>query len=330
MQIKLDAITLQLDGDLPALAANWRQIIGAWPALVTRGSETPDIILRLSLQEELPTLPPQAPDFVDVAGELPDDVGALAVYAGDPSCVTLHFREGALVTVPLAGGPGPLVASGVVTPRLLAYGRFEDVTFTSIAPLLRRRGYYLMHAFAAALEGRAILMVGRSGSGKTTTGVNLLLKGWSFLANDVVLLKQQPDGVYALPTPGAVSLTPETTTLLPELSPYRAEMVPNPLTAKLNFALDRLPQFSRSDAVPVGGIFFPSVAGRPETTLQALPRSVALARLSEESVDRWDRPALDVHLALLAELCAGARCYSVEVGRDFEKQAAMLSRAIAD
>jgi serine kinase of HPr protein (carbohydrate metabolism regulator) len=65
----------------------------------------------------------------------------------------------------------------MVTEGVLRNGRFEDVTFTSLAPLLRRHGYYLLHAFAAVKEGHAILLVGPSGSGKTTTGLHLLEAG---------------------------------------------------------------------------------------------------------------------------------------------------------
>ncbi|MBK9054231.1 MAG: hypothetical protein IPL78_25960 [Chloroflexi bacterium] len=72
----------------------------------------------------------------------------------------------------------PLV--GWLTPGLLDSGRFEDLFWVAVAPWLRQRGLFLVHGFAAASpdEQQTILLVGRSGSGKTTTGLALLQTGW--------------------------------------------------------------------------------------------------------------------------------------------------------
>lgn len=65
-----------------------------------------------------------------------------------------------------------------------------------------------MSAFAAVAPGakEATLVCGRCGSGRSTTLVALLQRGWTFLADDVVRLDLRPDGVHAFPGHPAVRL----------------------------------------------------------------------------------------------------------------------------
>jgi len=64
--------------------------------------------------------------------------------------------------------------------------------------LLRERGRYALHASAVARGGRALLMAGESGSGKSSTALSLIHTGWDWLADDVVLLEsaQLPQKTY--------------------------------------------------------------------------------------------------------------------------------------
>ena len=73
-------------------------------------------------------------------------------------------------------------------------GRFEDLTTMALAPVLRRRGIYLIHAFSAAANGQALLLCGASGSGKTTTGLALCAAGMQLLANDIAALRRTGTG----------------------------------------------------------------------------------------------------------------------------------------
>lgn len=66
----------------------------------------------------------------------------------------------------------------------------------SAAFLLGRLGRTLAHAGAVvAPDGRAWLLVGGTFSGKSTTCLNLIRRGWDYLADDHVVLGPGPDGV---------------------------------------------------------------------------------------------------------------------------------------
>jgi hypothetical protein len=55
-------------------------------------------------------------------------------------------------------------------------------------------GYEPLHASAVALEGRALLLMGTSGAGKSSVALHLVARGASFLADDVTSL-ELTDGV---------------------------------------------------------------------------------------------------------------------------------------
>ena len=62
-------------------------------------------------------------------------------------------------------------------------------------------GFLWLHAAAAALDDRAVLICGSPGAGKSTLAVQLLERGWSFVADDVVPV--DVTGSLALPMPCA-------------------------------------------------------------------------------------------------------------------------------
>lgn len=170
-----------------------------------------------------------------------------------------------------------------------------------------------MHGFAAASPDhqQTILLVGRSGSGKTTTGLVLLQAGWHYLSNDVVLLQATPDGVVALPTPGdVITVRPKTLGLLPGLRPHLSP-------SETHKGQIRVRTIAAGWAEPgrVTGVYFPRVEGG-RTTLHPLSKAIAWGKLMEESVDRWDTAALPAHLELLRQLTQQAWLFDLRLGPD--------------
>lgn len=318
MFLTLHGLTIHLDSGAPLINHMWRHLFTGWlatdPAAV-------DLRLRLSLVDTLPPPPERRPFFSDTS-HLSNEVGILSVYRKEGG-VLLHFLDGGLVRVPLCEEDAPTI-EGAVTRRGIAHGRFEDITFTSLAPLLRRRGYFLIHAFAAARDGAAVCLVGPSGSGKTTTGLALLLDGWRLLANDVVLAESRPDGVYALPTPGLVNIRPPTLDLLPGLRSLLPDHSPHRLA---NVAGDRLVNGRWAQPAPIRSVYFPQIEEGHATTRSPENQAVCLAQLMAESVDRWDPDAFHVHLNLLQTISRQAPSYRLHLGQDLRQIPPLIANA---
>jgi hypothetical protein len=76
-----------------------------------------------------------------------------------------------------------------------------------LAALLHRRGFYVLHASAVAIEGRAVVLLGDKGAGKSTAAAALLAAGHRLLADDVVALDlRDPERPLVLPAFGQIKL----------------------------------------------------------------------------------------------------------------------------
>lgn len=350
MFLLLHQLCIHLRSQHPTILAQWETLFSGWLLTgdatsgdATSGDATSpetrpvDLRLELELVDKLPPLPTTPLLFSDTH-HLPDNVGILSVYTGTAGHVWLHYLDGGLVDVPLerASDDTPLVARGVVTQEALDYGRFEDITFTSLAPLLRQRGYFLVHAFAARHKDRCVLIVGPSGSGKTTSGLALLLNGWQLLSNDILLLKERNRVIYALPTPGLVRIRPPTLKLLPTLAEYAPPTAhpAEPWLIPANHFILRQAGDAASqepgrwpDATPITTILFPHIERQPHSFLHPQNRAICLARLMAESMDRWDEHTLSDHLNVLQLLTRQAQAYNLHVGQLLQQLPALLSQA---
>lgn len=311
MILQLHNQRAQLQSDDASVNKAWQHLFRGWLA-PDSATVSPTIRLRLNLVAALPPLPAESPIFID-----DDDI--LAVYAGENDSVLLHFLDGALVTVPLDGDN---TVTGTLTQQAMRHGRFEDIVFTSLAPHLRRAGYFLVHAFAATKEGQGVLIVGPSGSGKTTTGLSLLLGGWKLLANDVLLLQSRPDGIYALPTPGAIGIRPPTLKLLPQLRELVGDLAGSQQVDVTPALVDWV---EWADGEKVTAVYFPHIESRATTQLEPLNRAICLAQLMAESADRWDAAMLPAHINILQKLSQQAAPYTLHLGPDVDRLPDLLA-----
>lgn len=321
MYWQLHNLLIQLVSEDAAINQGWRRLLRGWQFLAN-SKTPPDIRLELSLVEELPLLPRSAPFFSDTT-VLPREKRILSVYRGEGDDVRLHFHAGALIDVPLAAASFTEVPTvhGFLTRKSLDHGRFEDMTFTSLAPLLRRQGFFLVHAFGAAQKGQAVLFVGPSGSGKTTTGLNLLLSGWKLLANDVVLLQKRQNRVWALPTPGGIGIRPQTIQLLPALGNLIGR---RSIPQQLDVTEAILDITRWSEPVPVTAVYFPQIEDRHHSLLQPKNKAVCLADLMAESIDQWDEALLPKHMTILQELSHQVKAFILHLGQDIDQIPSLL------
>lgn len=63
-----------------------------------------------------------------------------------------------------------------------------------------------MHATAVALGGRAALLLGPSGSGKSDLALRLIGAGWTLVGDDRVVLSRRSENLVAAPTPSLAGL----------------------------------------------------------------------------------------------------------------------------
>ena len=304
MDIQLGSVRVRLNTPDQYIDQGWQSLFAGWRV---GQSAVPAITLNLDVVTTIPPPPP-----VPLVFQHP--LTKLAVYQpGDEW--QLHFPGRAVVQFPAGQMNSPVQITGQATAEAAGVAILEDITFTALAPWLRRLGWYLVHAFAVVRERHSFLLVGPSYSGKTTTGLRLVLAGWQLLGNDLVLLQYRPEGVFALSTPGQIRIRPGTLSLLPQLQPTIEHLLPDG-SAILNRASFALP--SRFRPVRVTHAFFPQVRPEVQSKITPLSQGVTLARMAEESLDRWDSATLHDHLDCLQYLSAQVEGFSLTLGGDAE------------
>lgn len=306
MRWELHGIIIEGDSDAPAVVAAWARTFASRPLVAAE----PHLRCRLNLVAAVPTAPPGPPDFSQ---------GELLHYYVTPAGVTAHFPRFGQLYLDLTRGT---TDGQIVTEALSTYGVLEDLIAISLSPHLRRRGYFLIHALAAAWQGRALLLVGGIGAGKTTTGLALLNAGWQLLSNDSPMVTA---GAQVLSYPGLLAAYPETWARFATTQAL-AQTLPAPAgRQKVLAAAESLwPKVWREQA-PLAAILFPQIEARADHALEPLTPPDALRRLLPHAVEQWDRPLIAPHLHILRRLVEAAPAYLLRLGPDVHALPARLA-----
>jgi hypothetical protein len=203
----------------------------------------------------------------------------------------------------------------------------SHATFMSaLIELLKRRGYYSLHAAGLCLNGRGLLLPGASGSGKTTLAIALARAGFGFLGDDMMFLRPASEGLQIRAFPDEIDVTAKTVQLFPEL----AELLePSPGSGRVKRQLR--PEAVTKDLVAAcrpGVLVFPQVATAAASTLKPMGRDEALLELASNVLLTESR-ASQAHLDALAELVRQSDCYRLETGQNLEALAVQLAHLVS-
>jgi hypothetical protein len=268
------------------------------------------ISVALELATELPSPPPLEPHYRQ--GDL------IAYYLAD-NMATAHMPRFAQLQMDL----GAAETSGRLLPAALTtYGVLEDILAISLSPHLRRQGRYLIHAFAAASDGWAILLVGGIGSGKTTSGLALLNAGWQLLANDSPALTLTGE---VLSYPGALAAFPDSLARFPATAALADAPPAASGRQKISFAAEAVWPEVWAERAPLAAIFFPAIEPRAEHAAEPLTPPLALRRLLPHAVEQWDRAQMPAHLEALSRAVERAPAYVLHLGPDVAALPSLLA-----
>ncbi len=205
------------------------------------------------------------------------------------------------------------------TPTALSPVARVNVLSYALHAALRRSGLYDLHS-AGAVEpqsGRGILLVGDSNSGKSTLTLRLALAGWSYLSDDLILLDENSDGIYARGLRRIFSVSAATLTgcHIPRLE----EALGTPVNSDPNKRrLDPTIIFPDGYAplCKPQMIYFPEISDAAETRVEALGQAEVVMRLLQ--IYPWasfDTTARE-YLRFLSRLVNQTRAYVLRAGRD--------------
>ncbi len=283
----------------PDVADRWQRAFASCPA----SEAAPDMTCYLELTSAPPAPPAAAPQFRQ---------GDLLEYYVTGDDVVAHFPRFGQLWLDLARG---VTRGQVARAALDTYGVFEDLLAIALSPHLRRRGLFLIHAFAASLptptdQPRAVLIVGDIGAGKTTTGLALLNAGWRLLSNDSPILRAPAE---VLSYPGLLAAYPDTLRRFAATAPFAAARPDLVGRQKISVAAEQVwPEVWQAHAT-VGAIVFPHIEPRAEHALELLRAPEATRLLLPHAIEQWDKAMIPAHLRLLSQLAQTVPAYRLRL-----------------
>jgi len=220
-------------------------------------------------------------------------------------------------------GVGVLVINGaqgradgyLINPGHLPSNLIEYLFHLVLIELLRRGGLYTIHATALEHNGRAILIPGNSGRGKTTSFISLLRSGYRYLSDDHPLLYEAGAHVEVLPFPIKINVTDATVQFFPELR-EASEQVLHPGVPKRFFYAEDLYPTAVGERCQPALVLFPHVVDAPKSHLELLPKSRALEALLPQALLVYDQEVARREFKVLAKLVQQVDCYRLHFGRD--------------
>jgi hypothetical protein len=237
-----------------------------------------------------------------------------ALYFKDSDQLYLSFGEGVRVLcVPSQGhATFSVVESDPVNLFMVTHLIFTIV----LVEMLKRRGYYSVHAAGFTKDGKAILIPGASGAGKSTLAITLLRSGFGFLSDDMVFVRRGSDELRVLGFSEDVDVSDQTIRFFPELSfladaPNTYGWPKKQVRADEVYGVDLI-----AEATP-GAIVLPQIAHRDTSAVRRITPDEALLEIVS-NVLLTEIRACQSHLSVLTELVRRTPCYRLETGRDFD------------
>jgi hypothetical protein len=191
---------------------------------------------------------------------------------------------------------------------------------------MSRHGRQFVHAAAVGTDDGCVLIVGKSGSGKSTTALACLLAGMRYVGDDHFLLENgAPPIAHSLY--GSGKLFGHNIARLPALAP----LVSNPerlgFEKGVFFIADHFPAAMRRRS-PIRALLVPALTAEPGPSIEPVPKAAVLAALAPSTLLQL-ASVRGESMRAMAALVSSAPGYRLNLCSDVEKVPPLLVELLA-
>jgi hypothetical protein len=192
---------------------------------------------------------------------------------------------------------------------------------------MARHDRLMVHAAAVGTKQGAALIVGRTGSGKSTSALACLSSGLLYLGDDYTIISTNPSPyVYSLY--GTAKLDGNHVKIFPHLLPK----VSNGKALASEKALMLLGAAFKDQMVEglkVRAVLVPKVTGELRTRLRKISPAAALTALAPSTIFQLPR-AGELNFRVIVQFVSKLPCYMLECGTDLDQIPQMVTRVLAE
>ncbi|MCK4911050.1 MAG: nucleotidyltransferase family protein [Thermodesulfovibrionales bacterium] len=206
---------------------------------------------------------------------------------------------------------------------------FQTVLIPILKKLLLERGRFLLHSGCVATgEGKGVIVVGHSGSGKTTTCIALAREGMRFLSDDLIVLRVEGEKIFAEGIREKMNLTKRTIDFFPELRHLRDEIrkspeVKIPVSPEEVFGTEGLGRSAEVRALLIARI------SKQGPRLEPAPTGEVISELLMNHTFEYGQPVSRQSVNTLWPLIEGTHTFRLVTGHDPLKLGGWMSENIS-
>jgi hypothetical protein len=216
-------------------------------------------------------------------------------------------------------------------PAFLDKTLFDKCNFFLVGffHLLLEKGFFDLHAAGVIHDNTGYLLIGHSGSGKSTTTLSLVHQGWDFVSDDALLLHRNSLSVEALAFRTNFFIDPGLSLHWPTLvEHFEGPLVPG--NAKRVIDMRELFPNQAQERVLPEVLIFTGIAQEAKSVLTPLSQSEALIRLLAQSASlSFNNENARNHLDVLKQLVSQTQSYQLQAGRDVYENPGKLAELLS-
>lgn len=224
---------------------------------------------------------------------------------------------------------GRILGSIAWHDRIFIYERAKPLA-RSLLEWHNDQGVQMIHTGLVAQDGRGVLFVGKSGSGKSTSSLACLCAGFAYLSEDYVGLECRQDGNF-IGHSLYNSVFLKTTHLIrfTELAPYAIKGRP-PQEEKSVIILSQVFPERLTRSVPIQALVLPRIVDTLTPKFRPASKGEALLALGPSSLLQIPNKGLGVRgFEKLGQLVERVPCYWLELGRDLQSIPSLVEDILA-
>lgn len=184
---------------------------------------------------------------------------------------------------------------------------FDWLFEIALVEVLRKNGFYFLHAGCVAKNEFCFVIPGASGNGKSTLSFLLSQNGFKLVSDDRIFFEEKSDYCFSFPTP--VKITKESQKLLnldlnEKISYQGKTLVPKDSFQTIEKAIPKV-------------FLFPKIS-EGKSSLVKLEKSQAFSRLLPLSLTLSDSQAVKFQLGKMRSILENCDCFEFNFGQDFD------------